>query len=98
MSRVHQGNVKVLSEPRQTSVKLSNIWTYIGQACPEIVQTLSNQIEKEQFFSLDKHWTDFGLLILKLRVNILGFGKRNCEIGQMLDKSWMRTDTGQSLD
>ena len=87
MSRFHQGNVKVLSEPRQTSVKLSNTWTDIGQASPEIVQTLSNQIEKEQFFSLDKHWTDFGLQIFKLRVHILGFQKRNWVIGQMLDKS-----------
>ena len=45
MSRVCRGNVQVLSEPRQTSVKLRTTWTEIGQANPEIVQSLSTTIE-----------------------------------------------------
>ena len=73
MSRVCRGNVDVLSEPCQTSVKSRNTWTEIGQANPEIVQSLSTQVEKLIFFSLDKDWTDFGLGKFKIRAHILGF-------------------------
>ena len=73
MSRVCRGNVQVLLELCQTCVKLRNTWTEIGQANPEIVESLSTQFQKVQFFPLDKPWTNFGLGKFKLRVHILGF-------------------------
>ena len=73
MSNIRQSDVKVLSKPCQTFVKLGNSWTDIGQVNPEIVTGWSNQVEKEQFFPLDKDWTGFGLPIFKFRVHILGF-------------------------
>ena len=63
------GHVEGLSSHRpstvqlhcQTSVKFQNTWTEIGQANPEIVESLSTVVENSAIFPLDKFWTDSGL-------------------------------------